>query len=142
MWATHGEWITRVRPSFGPGIRERYAWAATVTAADVAEPARQRARFAARMDDLLQDGAILCLPTAPGIAPRLATPAAELEVFRARAISLLAIAGLAGLPQVSLPVGSVEECPVGLSLVAARDADRDLLAFVRSLPAHLFDARR
>jgi amidase len=142
VWATHGEWITRVRPSFGPGIRERYAWAATVTAADVAEPARQRERFTARMDDLLQDNAILCLPTAPGIAPRLATPAAELEVFRARAISLLAIAGLAGLPQVSLPVGSVEECPVGLSLVAARDADLDLLAFVRSLPAHLFDAGR
>jgi hypothetical protein len=36
---------------------------------------------------MLGDDAILCLlclPTAPGIAPKLATPFAEREVFRAR----------------------------------------------------------
>ena len=38
------------------------------------------------------------------------------------------IAGLARLPQVSLPVAEVEGCPVGLSLVARRGEDGMLLA--------------
>src|SRR5438093_7781569 len=116
VWATHGEWIARVKPSFGPGIKERYEWAATVTADRLEGPRRERERFAARLDAMLADGAVLCVPTAPGIAPLRKTPAADLETFRAQAIGLLAIAGLARLPQVSLPLGTLDDCPVGLSL--------------------------
>ena len=41
------------------------------------------------------------------------------------------IAGLARLPQVSLPVAEVEGCPVGLSLVAWRGEDAMLAAAKR-----------
>lgn len=138
VWATHGAWITEVKPSFGPGIRERYQWASTVIREQTVLPAAERARFTAAMDRLLSSGDLLCVPTAPGIAPRLNTPAADLEVFRGRAISLLAIAGLAGLPQVSLPMGVLNGCPVGLSLIGRRDADLDVLAFASSLPPRPF----
>ena len=40
------------------------------------------------------------LPTAPGPAPLLNTPPAELDLFRTRLLSLTCIAGLGGLPQV------------------------------------------
>jgi amidase len=133
VWQTHGEWITRVNPRFGPGIRERFEFASTVRPADVEGPGREREKFAAAMDALLGDDALLCLPTAPGIAPRRNTPAAELEAFRARAISLLAIAGLARLPQVSIPLGILDGCPVGLSLIGPRNSDFALLAFARAL---------
>ena len=73
---------------------------------------------------------VLCLPTAPGIAPKLATPAGELEVFRSRAFGLLSIAGLARLPQLSLPFGTLADCPLGVSLIAPRGADGGLLRFV------------
>jgi len=76
---------------------------------------------------LLGDDALLCLPTAPGIAPRLKTSAAELETFRARAFALLSIAGLARLPQMSMPVGASEGCPIGLSIIGPRRADRGML---------------
>jgi amidase len=79
------------------------------------------------MDELLGDDGVLCLPTAPGIAPKLATPAAELEVFRARAFALLSVAGLARLPQLTLPLGTIAGCPLGLSLVAPRGQDHGLL---------------
>jgi amidase len=82
------------------------------------------------MDSLLGDDALLCLPTAPGIASKLATPAAELEVFRARAFALLCIAGLARLPQISLPLATMAGCPLGLSLMAPRGRDRGLLKWV------------
>jgi amidase len=84
------------------------------------------------MDALLGADALLLLPTAPGIAPKLNTPTNELEAFRARAFSLLSIAGLARLPQVSLPVGTSEGCPIGLSLIAPRGRDRGLLEWVAS----------
>jgi amidase len=54
------------------------------------------------------------------IEPKLATPSAELEAYRARAFGLLSIAGLAQLPQLTLPLGTVVGCPFGLSLIAAR----------------------
>jgi amidase len=41
---------------------------------------------------------------------------------------LLCIAGLGGLPQISLPLATLDGCPLGLSLIARRGADEMLLA--------------
>ncbi|OGU29022.1 MAG: amidase, partial [Gemmatimonadetes bacterium RIFCSPLOWO2_12_FULL_68_9] len=79
VWAQHGEWVTRVKPDLGPGVRERVQWASTVTANDVAPARSQREDIARRMDELLADGAVLVLPTLPGIAPLRNTPPAELD---------------------------------------------------------------
>jgi amidase len=51
-------------------------------------------------------------------------------VFRARAFALLSIAGLARLPQISLPLATMAGCPLGLSLIAPRGRDRGLLDWV------------
>jgi amidase len=126
----HGAWIAAHNPSFGPGIAERFRWTRTIDPAEVERMRPQREAVAAHMDALLGDDALLCLPTAPGIAPKLATPAAELEVFRARAFALLSIAGLARLPQISLPLGTMAGCPLGVSLIAPRGRDRGLLDWV------------
>ena len=126
----HGAWVDKHRPQFGPGIRERFAWTATIDPAEVASAKPVREKVAQHMDALLGDDALLVLPTAPGIAPMLNTPTEELEAFRARAFALLAIAGLARLSQISLPVGISEGCPIGLSLIAPRNRDRALLEWV------------
>jgi amidase len=123
----HGAWIDGHHPDFGPGIAERFRWTRTIDAAAVERMRRLREDVARHMDAMLGDDAILCLPTAPGIAPKLGTPVAELEVFRARAFALLCIAGLARLPQISLPLGAIAGCPLGLSLIARRGADSGLL---------------
>jgi amidase len=126
----HHGWIDRYRPEFGPGVRERFAWTRTLDPTDVARAAVERERIADRLDALLGADAFLLLPTGPGVAPRLGTPAGELEAFRARAFALLCIAGLARLPQISLPLGSVEGLPVGLSIIAPRGRDRALLDWI------------
>ena len=126
----HGAWIDAHNPSFGPGIAERFRWTRTIDPAEVERMRPQREAVARHLDSLLGDDALLCLPTAPGIAPKLATPAAELEVFRARAFALLSIAGLARLPQISLPLATMAGCPLGLSLIAPRGRDRGLLDWV------------
>jgi len=126
----HGAWIDAHNPSFGPGIAERFRWTCTIDPAEVERMRPQREAVARHLDSLLGDDALLCLPTAPGIAPKLATPAAELEVFRARAFALLSIAGLARLPQISLPLATMAGCPLGLSVIAPRGRDRGLLDWV------------
>jgi amidase len=128
--AQHGAWIDRYRPEFGPGIRERFAWTRTIDPAEVAAAKPKREAVAHHMDVLLGNDAMICLPTAPGAAPKLKTPTAELEAFRSRAFALLSIAGLARLPQINLPVGTVDGCPIGLSIIGPRGSDRGLLEWV------------
>jgi amidase len=73
------------------------------------------------------DGAALLLPTAPDIAPLTTTPESTLESSRATALSLLCPAGHAGLPQISLPFATPQDCPLGISLMGAAGSDLALL---------------
>jgi len=132
-WAVQGEWISAVKPKLGPGVKERFAAAAVMDPADIAAAKVVRKTIIEKMNALLADDAVLVLPAAPGIAPLLKTPDAVLDVFRARAIELLCIAGHAGTPQMSLPVAKLDGCPIGLSIMAARDCDEDLLALAVEL---------
>jgi len=131
--AQHGEWIARTKPRLGPGVRERAAWAAGVTAGDVSGMQAVRDAVRQRMDTLLGDGAVLLLPTVPDIAPLCNTPSAQLDDFRARSMQLLCIAGLAGLPQVNLPLARLNGCPLGLSILGAHGSDVQLLALARRI---------
>jgi hypothetical protein len=123
VWRTHRAWITAHKPHFGPGVAERFAASSKVTDSAAAEAGIFRSRVTEQMDSLLSGGDLLLLPTAPCIAPLKNTPQEELNQFRASVLSMTCIAGLARLPQVSLPAAEVEGCPVGLSLVARRGRD-------------------
>ena len=125
-WAAHGRWVEEARPAFGPGVRERFAAAARLDPAEVAEARALRGTIRAGLRKLAADSVIV-LPTAPGIAPLLATPEAELDAFRAKALEILCPAGHAGLPQISVPAATLDGCPLGLSLMAAAGADEVLL---------------
>ncbi|MGH8702113.1 MAG: amidase [Burkholderiales bacterium] len=132
-WAQHGEWVKRVKPDLGPGIRQRVQWAADLDLRLVGPAKMRREEIARHMQDLLAGGAVLLLPTVPGIAPIRNAAPADTEDFRARALALLCPAGLARLPQVSLPLAMLDGCPLGLSLIAARGSDALLLGLARAL---------
>ena len=132
-WIAHGEWVTRVQPQFGPAIKGRFEWARTVAPADVARARARREEISRRMDALLAGDAVLAVPSAPGIALPRNSPAKVVDELRARALPMLCIAGLARLPQVSLPLATVDGCPLGLSLIAARGNDTLLLELAKKL---------
>ena len=132
-WECHREWVTRVKPTFGPAVGPRIAWASTVGAQDVARARARREEITRRMDELLRDNAVLALPSAPGIALLRGSPPGVVDELRARALPMLCIAGLARLPQVSLPLATLDGCPLGLSLIAARGNDTLLLDLAKRL---------
>jgi amidase len=135
-WQTFGAFVTRAQPNIGPGIRERIQFAATVTAAqaDAARAICDKAR--AHIRQVAVPGTILTLPSAPGIAPPAATPAAELDDFRTRVMRLTCTAGVAGLPQMSIPAGTLAGCPVGLSFIGWAGGDEALLDLAVVLARH------
>lgn len=134
VWSNHGEWVTRVRPALGPGIRERFEWAAGVTAEEVNRNLGRRKEVVRRLEQLLGSADVLCLPTSPRIAPLRNTPTDKIEVeYRNQAMCLLCIAGLGGLPQISLPLATLDGMPLGLSLVGSRGSDVVLLELAAEL---------
>lgn len=136
VWGNHGAWVRTAKPKLGQGVRERLEWASKVTAQDVAAAKERHAAIRARLAELIADGSVLCLPTSPRVAPLRNLPMDEIEIrYRHQAMCLLCIAGLGGLPQVSLPMASLDGLPLGLSLVGPRGFDTGLLALATTLSA-------
>lgn len=133
IWAVHGDWITRTRPAFGPGVAERFKMAAAITPDMHRAAATRREAVAARMRDLLGDDALVLLPTCPDAAPLRDADQATLDTFRNAALDLLCPAGLAGLPQISIPAGSSRGAPAGLGVIAGSGGDDRLIAVARDL---------
>ncbi|MFU0507145.1 amidase [Pseudaminobacter sp. NGMCC 1.201702] len=134
IWGSLGEWIEKVRPMFGPGIRERFTSAATLDPTAVDAARKQRVNITERLWTLLPVGTALILPTAPRSAPYLASKNEELEtIYRHQAMNLLCVAGLGGLPQISLPMVELNGLPIGLSLIGGRGTDLALLDLAKKI---------
>ncbi|XP_019452243.1 PREDICTED: amidase 1-like isoform X2 [Lupinus angustifolius] len=129
----HAEWVSEVKPDLGPGISERVADALKTTGEgiDICHSIKGELRDA--LTALLGDLGVLVIPTVPGPPPKLQTNASELEIFRARAFSLLSIVGVSGFCQVNIPLKMYNNLPLSISLVAGHGADGFLLQLVESL---------
>ncbi|CAA2997197.1 amidase 1 [Olea europaea subsp. europaea] len=77
------------------------------------------------------------MPTVPGPPPKLQTEPITLETFRAKAFSLLSVAGVSGFCQASIPLGTHDGLPIAVSLLANHGSDGFLLDFVESIDTTL-----
>ena len=93
-------------------------------------------RSALTSNSVLGSDGVICLPTSPRGAPLRGTPADQVEVeYRNQAMRLLCVAGLCGLPQISLPLAAIDGLPLGLSLIGTRNSDKALIALARRVLA-------
>ncbi|WP_284534408.1 AtzH-like domain-containing protein [Nocardioides sp. T2.26MG-1] len=128
-WRERGGWLTTRLDTLGADVRGRFEAASLIgedranAALRVVEQARRRIR------ELVGDR-VLVLPSSSSVAPLVGT---GLQAVRDATMSLTCLAGLAGLPAVSLPRTTRDGLPVGVSLVAAPGRDRDLLELAVSL---------
>jgi amidase len=126
-WQVDGPMIERFAPPLGPGVAERFAFGRGVTDDEVAESESSRAQFRGRLHKLLGADGVMILPTMPDIAPLLSEPESNLDAYRNAALNLLCLSGLAGTPQVTMPLATRLGAPLGVSIMGPAGSDLSLL---------------
>ncbi len=126
-WQSHGVWISDRRPTFGSGIADRFAEAATADerAAERARPVLAEVLHA--LAEAVGEDGILVQPATSGPAPALDLAGQVKDDLRIRTLTLTAPAGLAGAPVVSLPLAQVDGAPIGVALVGLPGDDEMLV---------------
>jgi amidase len=132
-WQTHGDWIAAHEPRFGPAVAARFAMASEIGADTGAQALARQAAIRASVRALLGEDGVAVLPSAASVAPRLDAGGAEVDAVRARTFRITCVAGLAGLPQVSLPFVSDAGLPVGISLLGPAGSDLALVELAVSI---------
>ncbi len=122
-WQERGAWVGPRLDDLGADVRARFE-AASLIDDDRAAVARRLVDEArARIRDLVGERVVV-LPSAATVAPMIGE---GLDAVRTANMSLTCLAGLAGLPAVSIPRATAAGLPAGICLLAAPGRDRDLL---------------
>jgi amidase len=129
-WQAHGRWLERHLDDLGPDVRGRVEAAAALEPDDVRRATALAATARRRILELVGDR-VLVLPAAATAAPRLGVGPAEVARVREATLRLTCLAGLAGLPAVTVPGRTASGLPAGTCLLAAPGRDHDLLDLVR-----------
>jgi amidase len=112
----------------GPGIKERFEMAASISPVEVDAARALRAKIAEQLDALIAPGTLVVLPTTPTLPPERGVPdGASFAEFRAETLGYTCLAGHGGLPQISVPASKAAGCPIGLSFIGWRGGDEALL---------------
>ncbi|WP_032095091.1 MULTISPECIES: amidase [unclassified Alteromonas] len=136
IWQQHGQWIEEEKPDIAEDIMSRLLWCKTITAEEVAFAKLQQHNLVTHLEVLFQDIDVLVIPTTPGIAPRCDADSTTLANDRNSLLALTSLTGLAGLPQLHLPLFALNNAPCGLSFVGKKGNDLALLALARRLESH------
>lgn len=130
VWKTHGEWVRTVKPTFAPAIQERFQWASTLDSSSYDELKIEQQRITEYLQKEIGDKGLLVIPTTASVSPKKNASLEEVEAVRTKTMELTCIAGLAGFPQVTIPIKREDGLALGLSFIANKGRDRSLLHFV------------
>jgi amidase len=142
-WQQHGRWISTHWDSLGADVAGRFRTASQVDGHQ-AERARDVLRAARQYIRSVIGSGLLVLPSASSVAPLLpeAAIAGEgIESIRRSTMQLTCIAGIAGLPAVTMPLTTEDGLPCGLSIIGPAHRDADLLALAVRLSETLHQGK-
>ena len=110
----------------GSDVHARLMQASETTQQQVTEAAQVKERFTQEVDALLSQYDALLLPTLPQIPPQVVD--AENTVAFLNLTGLVRPFNLSGHPAISVPLETKQGLPVGLQIVAKKNADEQLCA--------------
>lgn len=132
-WSVHGPWISEKERNLGPGVKERFEFGSTLGCEVATAETPKRTDLRNELAELLGNDGILVMPTVPGAAPLKDTPFDDIQNYRERALRLLCLSGLSGFPQITIPLGSVDGAPFGISLLGPAGSDMALIRHARTI---------
>jgi len=129
VWSTYGAWLEAVAPELGPMIAGNFANVKKAGRSGLAASKKFQAHARACLRASLPADTALCVPTTSSVAPVRGNVDYDRSGtgYLPRTLCLTAIAGLCGLPQISVPFMTSAGLPVGISLIGAANADLALI---------------
>lgn len=127
VWESYGGWIRKYQPTLPPGQKQRLETASKITLQDYHDALQEKIQIKNRLDSLVEQDALLCLPTAASVAPLKSAGLKSITLERKISSSLLCISPLSGMPQVTLPMVQMDDLPLGISLIGPSGTDRQLV---------------
>ncbi|WP_353948955.1 amidase [Sporolactobacillus sp. Y61] len=132
-WESHGHWINKHHPKFGKDIANRFKMASEIQKDSEYYGMRQlKEKFTSAIRNLLGHDSLLIIPTTIGPAPERKSDFNTIESLRNETMKLTCIAGLSGLPQITVPISNSVK-PLGLSFISGLNTDKQLLYFINHL---------
>ncbi|WP_258366288.1 AtzH-like domain-containing protein [Curtobacterium sp. MCPF17_031] len=128
----HGDWVAAHPGALGADVAERFAAAAAVTAEQESAARVRLVELRTAVRRVIDDG-VLALPTVPGPAPSRTADTAAVLVTRRATLRMTSVAGVGGLPAVSMPALHLQDAPVGICLVGPAGADLALVGLAIDL---------
>lgn len=142
VWESYGGWVRKYRPTLPPGQRERLHTASQITLEEYENALKEKEKIEQKIEEMIQPGTLLCLPTAASIAPLKRAGLEAINQHRAQSSALLCISPLSGTPQVTLPLVEMQEMPLGVSLIGAKGTDQQLVEFSANCVKNYKENRR
>jgi amidase len=133
--STVGNWIESNRPKLGRDFAMAYENVRAFDRTKVIDSIDLCERLFEGVRRFVQPGTVLCFPTTPTVAPLKGSlnTLNAVQDFYSRTMAIAAFSGVGRLPEISAPILTVGECPVGLSLAAAHYQDEFLLSVAKTL---------
>ncbi len=135
-WEVHGPWISSGERGIGPGVKERFEYGQTITRDVYDAESTKREAFRDELAALLGRDGLLVIPTVPSAAPLKAATFDDIQAYRERALQLLCLSGMSGFPQITIPLGTVNGAPFGLSLIGPAGSDHQLVSLACQILEH------
>ena len=134
-FAWHRTLLDSAMPAYDPRVAIRIEQGRTMSAADYLDLLDARARIGRSVLDSIGEDAIWVMPTVPQIAPEIAALEEDEPYFATNRLMLrnAALVNFLDGCAITLPCHAAGSAPVGMSLVAANNQDRRLLAIARTV---------
>jgi aspartyl-tRNA(Asn)/glutamyl-tRNA(Gln) amidotransferase subunit A len=133
-FAWHRTLLDRAKSAYDPRVAIRIEQGRSMSAADYLDLLDARARIGRSVLDSIGEDAIWAMPTVPHTAPEIAALEKDEPYFATNRLMLrnAALVNFLDGCAITLPCHAAGSAPVGLSLVAANNQDRRLLAVARA----------
>jgi aspartyl-tRNA(Asn)/glutamyl-tRNA(Gln) amidotransferase subunit A len=134
-FAWHRALLDRAKSDYDPRVAVRIEQGRAMSAADYLDLLDARARIGRSVRDSIGADAIWVMPTVPHIAPEIAALEKDEPYFATNRLMLrnAALVNFLDGCAITLPCHAPASAPVGISLVAAKNQDRRLLAVARTV---------